>query len=148
MAIDTVRKGIEKVIRKINGFDDTNVRTGDYAPIDSGKEKAVIIEYMPSTHGDSPELPARMRQFASSHNWRLRVYTRMLDRSSYTDLLGNVDNVITELNKYRKLDGTSNVNKSVVVSTSEVFVKQPEPYFLYMDVNLRVIESVDPNFSE
>lgn len=148
--IDTVREGIEDVIKKIGGFDDANVATGDYSCVDSGVNKAVIVEYMPSSHGQPGEAPARMGQHTSNHTWRLRVYQRLNinEGTAYTELIGSVDDVITELNKYRKLDATSGVRKALVTSTSEVFVKTPEPYFLYLDVTLEVTEAVDPSFVE
>lgn len=150
MSIDAVREGIENVIKKIGGFDSSNVRTGDFSPLDSGNNKVVVIEYMPSSHGQPGEPPARMGQHASNHNWRIRVYQRLNinEGDAYIDLLQSVDDVIAELNKYRMLNATSGVRKALVTSTGEIFVKQPEPYFLYLDITLEVIESVTPSFAE
>lgn len=152
MSILTTAQGIESVVKKLTNYDSDNVAIGNFTILDSGVRRAVIIEYQPSLHGPG-ELPARHNEYVSTHNFLVRVHRAYeTDGTSYENLLSDVSDVKSELDKYRKLDGTSGVVRALVTNSSNVqalFNTSGEgPHFLRIDLTLEVKETTTPGYEE
>lgn len=152
MSILTVAQGIEKVVKKLANYTATNVSIGNFTILDAGVIRAAIIQYQPSSHGPG-EPPARHNQHVSTHNFLVRVHRRYEeDGTSYENLLSDASSVKAELDKYRKLDGTSGVVRALVTDSSDVFALFDTagngPHFLRLDLSLEVKETTTPNYQE
>jgi len=152
LSILTVAQGIETVVKKLANYTDTNVSIGNFTVLDEGVTRAVIVQYQPSVHGPG-EPPARHNQYVSTHNFLVRVHRRYEeDGTSYKNLLSDASDVKAELDKYRKLSGTSGVVRALVTNTSDVFALFDTagngPYFLRLDLTLEAKETTTPNYQE
>jgi len=146
MSIKTILDGVQDTLRKTDNYDSTNTDIGNDRVLNTGMKggRAAIVFTMPSTHGSDPGSPAGI--YRTLHGILIKVYRRYTKGSSYTDLIVDVDAIITLLNKYPLLNGTTNVLDSEVTDTSEVFwlptADGQGVAFLGMDINMDVTESV------
>lgn len=152
MAIKTILEGVRDTLRKTDNYDSSNTDIGAYKVINTGMKggRAAVILTNPSTHGADPESPFGINR--SHHGVLIEVYRRYVQNTSYSDLINDVDTVITTLNKYPLLNGTTNVIDSEVTETSEVFALPTADAAgiacLGMTVTMEVVESVTTNAVE
>lgn len=155
MSIGTVVTGVKNTIDLADGFTitgrDKNVTIGDWKVLDSGTDKAAIVEYRPSDHGQTG-LPAGHRKHASHHKFIVHVMRKYKqDGSTYENLLADTGTVLNALNQYPRLNGTTGVVKAVANHTAEPTAMMQDgkgPYFAMLDIQLVVTEEVSANSQE
>lgn len=152
MSILTVAQGIESVVKKLSAYNSSNTAIGNYVKLDAGVTRAIIIEYLPSTHGPG-QTPAHAGKYVSTHNFLVRIHRKYEeDGTSYENMLSDVSDVKEEIDKYRKLDGVSGVLRALVVSSGNpeaLFDRNGNgPYFIRIDLTLEVKEETEPDYKE
>jgi hypothetical protein len=152
MGIATVISAAQDIIRKLDDYDNKNTSVGDFSILDRGHQQAAVLEYQPSDHGPGNIKAQVHQEFASVHNIIIRVYRQYRDSDSYEDLLDDADAIITEFNKYPKLDATSGVLQALIRKTGDVYARfdvgGEAPSFLRMELFLEVIEAVTLTLKE
>jgi hypothetical protein len=155
MSIATVAAGVKSTVALTDNFQATgsnkNVTIGDWKVLDTGVQRAVIIEYQPSDTGSEATPMSRHGAYSALHRFVLHVFQKYEDdETTYTNLLTDAGNVLIIMDQYSKLNSTTGVVKSEVTNTSEVLfggmINSEGPFFAIMDLTLEVTEEFDVDF--
>jgi hypothetical protein len=128
MSYDSVETGLRDVIRKITGYTATdqtaNVTKGDYRCLGFGVTKAVIL-----TPGSfQREVVAAPRRLAQT--WTVNLELWLPFRNEVSDIASDVRTarqvILDEIDKWPRLDGTTNVLDAFATGGQEPIIWQGE----------------------
>ena len=119
MTYKTVQTGVDGVIRKISGYDTTNVKVDDYRILATGILKGVILR-----RGPARRTPISMGSPVTYDNrWTVNaeLFVPFVDSTSglADSVIVEAQKVIDEISKWPQLDGTAGVIDAVAEALTE-----------------------------
>lgn len=123
MSITTTLTAVKDIIKKVDGFTDTNAGVGTYIMLDKGITRAAIILHRLPEHGPGVGQAAN-QQVGWHHQVTIRLFSKYKDNEAncYSALMTDVASIVDKFDQYPKLDAATGVRRSNITQGTDFFI--------------------------